>query len=83
MKDRLMFQNAPHVRQSESVVTMMTDVILALLPVYVIAIFYHGARSLVLGVFGVLFCRACSRFLGDIHPYDKQTGCTAYGKKVE
>ena len=56
MKERLMFQNAPHVRQSESVVTMMTDVIIALLPIYLIAFFYHGARSLVLGIFGVLFC---------------------------
>ena len=56
MKERLMFQNAPHVRQSESVVTMMTDVIVALLPIYLIAFFYHGARSLVLGISGVLFC---------------------------
>ena len=56
MKERLMFQNAPHVRQSESVVTMMADVIVALLPIYLIAFFYHGARSLVLGIFGVLFC---------------------------
>lgn len=56
MKEKLMFQNAPHVRQSESVVTMMTDVIVALLPIYLIAFFYHGARSLVLGISGVLFC---------------------------
>ena len=56
MKERLMFQNAPHVRQSESVVTMMTDVIVALLPIYLIAFFYHGARSLVLGISGVFFC---------------------------
>ena len=70
MKDRLMFQNAPHVRQSESVVTMMTDVILALLPVYVIAIFYHGARSFVLGVFGVLFCSVLS-VLGAVLLHEK------------
>ena len=56
MKERLMFQNAPHVRQSESVVTMMGDVILALLPIYVIASFYYGARSVVLGLCGAVFC---------------------------
>ena len=56
MKERLMFQNAPHVRQSESVVTMMTDVIVALLPIYLIAFFYHGARSIVLGLVGVISC---------------------------
>lgn len=56
MKENLMFQNAPHVRQSESVVTMMSDVILALLPIYLMSFFYHGARSLVLGLCGILSC---------------------------
>ncbi|MBR5872182.1 MAG: RnfABCDGE type electron transport complex subunit D [Oscillospiraceae bacterium] len=56
MKEKLMFQNAPHVRQSESVVTMMADVILALIPIYAVAFFYYGARSLVLGLCGAFFC---------------------------
>jgi electron transport complex protein RnfD len=56
MKEKLMFQNAPHVRQSESVVTMMADVVLALLPVYLMGVFYYGARALVLGIWGVLSC---------------------------
>ncbi len=60
MKDRLMFQNAPHVRQSESVITMMADVILALLPVYLMCFFYYGTRSLVLGLCGAFFCCAFS-----------------------
>lgn len=60
MKEKLMFQNAPHVRQSESVVTMMTDVIVALLPIYLMAFFYHGARSLVLGLCGALCCSVLS-----------------------
>jgi Na+-translocating ferredoxin:NAD+ oxidoreductase RnfD subunit len=37
MKEKLMFQNAPHVRQSESVVTMMADVIISLLPIYLMS----------------------------------------------
>ena len=56
MKERLMLQNAPHVRQSESVVTMMGDVIIALLPIYLMAAFYYGIRSIVLGLCGAAFC---------------------------
>ena len=70
MKERLMFQNAPHVRQSESVVTMMSDVIIALLPIYFMAFFYHGARSLVLGLAGVVFCCVLS-LLGSILLHEK------------
>lgn len=55
-----MFQNAPHVRQSESIVTMMTDVIIALLPVYLMGLFYYGIRSIVLGIWGVVCCVAFS-----------------------
>ena len=56
MKENLMFQNAPHVRQSESVVTIMSCVIFALLPIYLISFFYFGLRSLVLGLCGVVSC---------------------------
>ena len=56
MNEKLMLQNAPHVRQSGSVATMMTDVVIALLPIYFMSFFYYGARSLVLGLCGVLFC---------------------------
>ena len=56
MKEKLMFQNAPHVRQSESVVTIMGDVIIALLPIYLMAAFYYGIRSIVLGLCGAAFC---------------------------
>ena len=65
MKEKLMFQNAPHVRQSESVVTMMADVIIALFPIYMIAFFYHGARSIVLALVGALSCSLLS-LLGSI-----------------
>lgn len=60
MKENLMFQNAPHVRQSESVVTMMWDVVIALLPIYLMSFFYHGTRSIMLGLCGVFSCAVFS-----------------------
>ncbi len=72
MKERLMFQNAPHVRQSESVTTMMTDVIVALIPIYLMSFFFHGARALALGIFGVICCFVFSA-LGKIILKEKQS----------
>ena len=60
MKENLMLQSAPHVRQSESVFTMMTDVIIALVPLYLMSFFYYGARAVVLGLFGALCCAGFS-----------------------
>ncbi len=65
MNEKLIYQNAPHVRQSASVQTMMTDVIIALLPVYFMAAFYHGVRSIMLGLWGVFCCIVCA-VLGNI-----------------
>ena len=62
MNEKLMFQNAPHVRQSASVLTMMTDVIFALIPIYLMSFFYYGGRSIVLGMIGVLSCGIFSVF---------------------
>ena len=56
MSENLMNQNAPYVRQSESVLTVMTDVIIALVPLYLMSFFYYGARALVLGILGVICC---------------------------
>lgn len=56
MTEKLMFQNAPHVRQSESVKTMMADVVIALLPIYIMGFFYYGFRALMLGFCGVISC---------------------------
>ena len=56
MREKLMFQNAPHVRQSESVLTIMTDVVIALVPLYIMSFFYYGVRALVLGLCGVASC---------------------------
>ena len=60
MRENLMRQAAPHVRQSESVLTMMTDVVIALLPLYLMSFFYYGARAIVLGLFGVICCAGFS-----------------------
>ena len=60
MREKLMFQNAPHVRQRESVLTIMTDVVIALVPLYVMSFFYYGARALVLGLCGAASCLAFS-----------------------
>ncbi len=70
MKEKLMFQNAPHVRQSSSVLTMMTDVIVALLPIYAMAAFYYGIRSIVLGICGALTCMVLS-LLGALLLHEK------------
>lgn len=60
MKENLIRQMPPHVRQSESLLTMMADVIIALLPLYLMSFFYYGARAVLLGAFGVLCCTVCS-----------------------
>lgn len=60
MRENLMRQAAPHVRQSESVLTMMTDVVIALLPLYLMSFFYYGVRAIVLGLFGVICCAGFS-----------------------
>ncbi len=60
MRENLMRQSAPHVRQSESVLTMMTDVIIALIPLYLMSFFYYGIRAIVLGAFSVFCCAVCS-----------------------
>ncbi len=60
MREKLMFQNAPHVRQRESVLTIMTDVIIALIPLYVMSFFYYGARAIVLGLCGAISCMVFS-----------------------
>lgn len=48
----LILQNAPHVRTSESLFTVMTDMMIAMAPLYLIAWFYYGPRALLLGLAG-------------------------------
>ncbi len=48
----LILQNAPHVRASESLFTVMADMLVALTPLYLMAWFYYGPRALLLGLIG-------------------------------
>lgn len=50
---RLSAFDAPHIRHQENTRSMMVDVILALLFLYAMAYFYHGARAVGLGVVSV------------------------------
>ena len=54
--------NPPYIKLRDSVVTVMTDVIIALIPLYVMAFFYYGARAIALGLVSALYCYALDRF---------------------
>lgn len=54
MTGNYILQNAPHVRAYGSVSSLMGDMIIALLPLYLMAYFFYGARALLLGAIGVL-----------------------------
>lgn len=60
MNENLIKQSAPHVRQTATVGSIMLDVILALMPIYLVCVFYYGIRAFVLGAVGVLSCCAFS-----------------------
>lgn len=54
MNELLMKQSSPHVRRTGSVAGMMFDVIVALLPIYIMAFYYNGIRAIWLGLAGVV-----------------------------
>lgn len=60
MNEKILTQQAPHVRQSETVGTIMQDMIIALVPLYILAVFYYGPRALVMGLWSVLCTLLCS-----------------------
>ena len=47
---------APHIKVRESSRTMMDDCIIALVPLYFMALYYYGARTLVVGLLSVVTC---------------------------
>ena len=49
----------PYIRVSETVRTMMTDTLIALLPLYCLAYYFYGARSIILAGISVLTCVCC------------------------
>ena len=50
---------APHIRMSQTTRGVMADAIAALSFLYAMAFYYHGPRSLVLGLFSVFVCLLC------------------------
>ena len=56
---QLIQRNAPHIRHSDNPKTLMGDMILALLPLYVIGVCFYGIRVLVTMAFSVLGCWLC------------------------
>lgn len=53
---KLDIHNAPHIRTRESNRTVMSDAIIAMLPLYAMTFYFYGARSLVLLVISVSVC---------------------------
>lgn len=51
-------QDAPHIRHQERTISLMTDVIITLLLLYVMAFYYYGVRVILLGALSVATCLA-------------------------
>lgn len=49
----------PYIRVSETVRTMMMDTLIALLPLYCLAYYFYGVRSIILAGISVLTCVCC------------------------
>lgn len=56
---QLIQRNAPHIRHSDNPKTLMGDMILALLPLYIIGVCFYGIRVLVTMVISVFSCWLC------------------------
>ena len=50
-------QNPPHIRSRDTNRTIMSDTVIALLPLYAMAAYFYGTRALMLGFVG--FCTSC------------------------
>lgn len=50
---KLRAQNPPHIRSRESNMTVMIDAVIAILPLYAMAVYYYGTRALLLGAASV------------------------------
>lgn len=51
-------QNAPYIKSRETCRTVMGDAIIALLPLYLMAYYFYGHRSIALGLLSVFTCLA-------------------------
>ncbi len=61
---QLIQRNAPHIRHSDNPKTLMGDMILTLLPLYVIGVCFYGFRVLVTMAVSVLICWLCDMLCG-------------------
>ena len=48
--------HAPYIRHPESSRTVMSDAVIALVPLYFMSYFYYGSRVLFVGAFSALLC---------------------------
>lgn len=67
--------NAPYIRYHESTRTVMGDIIIAMIPLYIMATYYYGLRALLLGAVGIVssvfFDCVCIKLAGKkINPRD-------------
>ena len=51
--------HAPYIRHTETMRTIMSDVIIALVPLYFMSYFYYGPRVFLVGFTSVLICLIC------------------------
>ena len=52
----LIHSRPPHVRSHESNFSVMGDMVISLVPLYLMAYFFYGSRTLVLGAVSVITC---------------------------
>ena len=52
----LMNSRPPHIRSRESNISIMGDMVIALLPLYFMAYFFYGSHVAVLGAVSVIDC---------------------------
>lgn len=53
---KLQYNSPPHIRSKESNFTVMGDVLIVLVPLYMMAFYYYGSRALILGLVSLLNC---------------------------
>ena len=58
MTGHFILQSSPHVRSRESSATVMGDMMIALLPLYLMAFYYYGWRTLLMGLVGIFTAQA-------------------------
>ncbi|MEG1448832.1 MAG: RnfABCDGE type electron transport complex subunit D, partial [Oscillospiraceae bacterium] len=63
MMTRLRNNNPPYIKLKDNARTVMCDMIIALLPLYVMAYFYYGARAISLGIVSAVCCFALDMLL--------------------